>query len=121
MKLYLDTSVPNAYLDDRTPERRAQTVASWPSLASQEVFVSDLVIAEIEATADENRRAQLLDLVRGFRLLRSKTDEVAALAQAYVSLAAVPAAALTDASTSRWPFSTAATRSFRGTCGIWFG
>jgi len=47
-KVYLDTTVPSAYYDLRTPERQAQTVKFWQKVLSNfDVYVSGLVLREI--------------------------------------------------------------------------
>ena len=48
IKLYLDTSVPNAYFDEKNSHRKEITRQFWLKLKEYEVFISDLVIREIE-------------------------------------------------------------------------
>ena len=50
VRIYLDTSVPSAYFDERTPERRGLTVAFFTTLGEHDVTISDRVIDEIAAT-----------------------------------------------------------------------
>jgi predicted nucleic acid-binding protein len=46
--LYLDTSVPSAYFDHRTKERRGATIAFWENTLPQyRVFVSEITIEEL--------------------------------------------------------------------------
>lgn len=97
MKVYLDTSVPSALLDDRAPERRALTAAFWARIAEHEVYISDLVAAEIAATTDDDRRARLGALVAAFVRLDSTAAAVAALAGDYLALGAMPEVARADA------------------------
>ncbi|MEK7396871.1 MAG: hypothetical protein AAB116_08030 [Candidatus Poribacteria bacterium] len=53
LEIYLDTSIPNAYFDDKNPFRKEITKEFWKKLDDYEIFVSDLVIKEIE---DKRRR-----------------------------------------------------------------
>ena len=46
LKLYLDTSVFSAYLDDRAPDRRAQTVEFWERLTVFDACTSELAREE---------------------------------------------------------------------------
>ena len=43
-KLYLDTSVPNAYFDEKNPYRQEITRQFWLKLKEYQVFISDLVV-----------------------------------------------------------------------------
>ena len=53
IKLYLDTSVPNAYFDEKNPHRQEITRQFWLQLKEYQVFISNLVIREMKATGDE--------------------------------------------------------------------
>jgi predicted nucleic acid-binding protein len=97
VKVYLDTSVPSAYFDDRAPERRSLTLSFWPTLAAHDVYISDLVLTELGAVSDDGRREALLAMVRGFAELDSGADRVEALADAYVTMDVIPPAARPDA------------------------
>lgn len=56
-KVYLDTTVPNAYYDVRTPERQRETLKFWrEALPKFDAFISGLVLREIADTPDEERR-----------------------------------------------------------------
>lgn len=55
-KLYIDTSVPNAYFDERNPERQDTTKRFWLKLKDYQVFISDLVIAEIQVVKLKTKR-----------------------------------------------------------------
>jgi predicted nucleic acid-binding protein len=50
IKIYLDTSVLNAYFDDRDTSRMEITRESWNELDQYEVYISDVVIEEIRET-----------------------------------------------------------------------
>lgn len=83
MRLYLDTSVFSAYVDERSPERMRTTHLLWSRLVSDELFCSSLTLDEIEHAGDE-RAKQMRDLTVSFHVvgLAPKTLE---LAQAYVA------------------------------------
>jgi predicted nucleic acid-binding protein len=42
LRLYLDTSVISAHVDERLPERRRATLEFWERLAGYEVSISEL-------------------------------------------------------------------------------
>ena len=76
LKIYLDTSVPNAYADDKNPLRQETTKDFWARLDQYKVFISDIVIEEIEATGDETKRNRLLDIIKGFDKLSGEGEEI---------------------------------------------
>lgn len=97
LKLYFDTSVPNAYLDDKNPIRQEVTKDFWERLDHYKVFVSDIVVEEIEATGDENKKTKLLDLIKGFKKLSSKEEGIQALTEEYVTREIIPVKHIEDA------------------------
>jgi len=97
IRIYLDTSVPNALLDESRPERREETISFWKRLSRFEVCVSDLVKHEILATRDAEKKRKLLELIAGFRILSSKRDKINELAESYVDAGVVPQDYLYDA------------------------
>jgi predicted nucleic acid-binding protein len=96
-KLYLDTSVPNAYFDLKDPYRQEITKQFWSRLKEHHVYVSNLVIKEIKATGDEKLIKNLIQLVKDFELLSTKSEEVRALAEEYVSRGIIPVKHIEDA------------------------
>ena len=95
--VYLDTTVPSAYFDERAPDRQRLTKEFWSSrLSDLSPSVSDLVIAEIRQTPDEERRAAILDLVGPLPAL-AVSDEAETLAQEYVGREVFPEKYLSDA------------------------
>ncbi len=63
-RLYLDTSVPSAFFDDRAPDRQRLTQRFWrEQLQAYKPVLSDLVLEEISKTPDPHRRAEILHLV----------------------------------------------------------
>ena len=82
--VYLDSTIPSAYYDSRTPERQGQTLQFWyERLPDFEVVISSVVLLEIRATPKEERRRQLENLVKDCEVLVFD-EEANALAQEYV-------------------------------------
>jgi predicted nucleic acid-binding protein len=96
LRIYLDTSVVSARVDDRLPERRRATVDFWSRLAEYEVAISELTLAEIRATADTALRQEMEELVRPFEVLPVE-DESRLLAQEYVRRGVFSPATIEDA------------------------
>lgn len=96
-KLYLDTSVPNAYFDESNPHRQEITRQFWLKLEGYQVFISDLVVKEIKATGNKALRENLFILVQNFGLLSTNTDEIKTLAEEYVAKGIIPVKHIEDA------------------------
>lgn len=96
-KLYLDTSVPNAYLDKKNLYRQEITIKFWEKLKEHDVFISDLVKEEIEAARDEKLKDGLFNLIKNFGILYAKDAKVKTLAELYVSAEIIPAKYIEDA------------------------
>jgi len=70
-RVYLDTTVPSAYFDRRTPDRQRLTKQFWAeSLPKFEPAISTVVLLEIRDTPAQERRKEIEDLVSGFEVLR---------------------------------------------------
>jgi predicted nucleic acid-binding protein len=96
-RIYLDTSIPNAMLDESKPERREETNSFWANIDQYEVFVSNLVVQEIEATLDLKLKEKLLELVKPFTVLPSQGVGIAELAETYMEAEIVPPNYFNDA------------------------
>ena len=69
--LYLDTSVPSAYFDERAKERKEATIRFWKEvLPDYQVYISDVTVKELDATKDESLRKKLRRLVKEFKIRR---------------------------------------------------
>jgi predicted nucleic acid-binding protein len=79
--LYLDTSVISALFDKRTPERMAQTETARSALDDFDVFISEIVVSELERTPAE-LRTKLTEATARFSVL-PLTDEARELANEY--------------------------------------
>jgi len=96
-RIYLDTTVPSAYLDGRAQDRQRLTQEFWRvRLADFEPVVSVVTIKEIEDTPDEQLRAEMLELVSGFGTL-PLDEEAQALAQEYIARSIFPDKYASDA------------------------
>ncbi|MBV9242201.1 MAG: PIN domain-containing protein [Acidobacteria bacterium] len=82
-RIYLETSVVGAYLDNDEPFRRDLTIRWWEhEMGEYDVFSSQLVASELERT-NEPHRTGYLKLVKPFDQL-DITEEVAILAEEYI-------------------------------------
>lgn len=97
LKIYLDISVPNAYLDNKNLIRQEVTKDFWARLDKYKVFISDIVVEEIEATGDENKKTHLMDLTEEFEKLSSKEEEVETLTEEYIRREIIPVKHIEDA------------------------
>jgi predicted nucleic acid-binding protein len=96
IRIYLDTSVVSARVDDRLPERRRATVDFWERLADYEVAISELTLTEIRAATEPNLRQEMEASVRGFEVLPVGVES-RRLAQEYVRRGVFSPAMLDDA------------------------
>ena len=83
LRVYLDTSVFSAYIDERAPERRAETEEFWKRLHQYDVSTSDLARQELSRTPDPALRDKLVKLLEGLTLHRIDS-ETKNLAQHYI-------------------------------------
>jgi predicted nucleic acid-binding protein len=97
LKLYLDTSVPNAYFDEKNTYRQGITKQFWLKLNGHRVYISDLVIREIKATGDTKLRKNLMELVKDFELLSTRSENIRSLSEDYVSKEVIPVKYIEDA------------------------
>ena len=94
-KIYLDTSVISALFDDRTPERLAMTSILWSKLSDYEIFISELVLEELERTNDQIRD-KMFSAIKNFIVLKI-SKEAEELAQIYVKQGIFPEKYFDDA------------------------
>lgn len=83
-KVYLDPSVPSAYLDATKPQRQQDTQIFWNQITLYEVYISKAVTREIHQTPNPILRQQLVSLMAPLSVLDSDRSEVQTLAQAYI-------------------------------------
>ena len=94
-KVYLDTSVISALFDERTPERMKMTSILWSKLNDYEVFISELVIEELER-ANEQVRTKMVSSIKDFIVLKI-SKEVETLAETYIKQGIFPEKYFDDA------------------------
>ena len=86
LKIYLDTSVINFLFADDAPEQQAITIdffENWVKLGKYDVYVSSLVVDEINATDQPEHRQRLLDVLNRYPIRYvsiEQTEEVKQLA-----------------------------------------
>lgn len=67
--LYLDTSIPNALFREPLERREFTSLFFQEIVPKSEVFISELVLDEIEATPEPKLRTLLLKSIEGFSVL----------------------------------------------------
>nr|QNO44566.1 hypothetical protein KKOBALHG_00003 [Methanosarcinales archaeon ANME-2c ERB4]QNO45097.1 hypothetical protein HICMJNBA_00003 [Methanosarcinales archaeon ANME-2c ERB4] len=80
-KVYLDTTVPSAYYDDRAPDRERLTRIFWiERLPDFKSVISNIVLSEVRDTPDEEKRTKMGRLLQGIETLifDEEADELAA-------------------------------------------
>lgn len=95
MRLYFDTSVFSAYVDERSPERMASTRSFWATLVNHELYCSTLTLDEIARATDE-KVVQMQELANRFRIIAIEPS-MRDLAQAYVDHGVVSPRYIADA------------------------
>jgi len=96
-KVYLDTTVPSAYYDERASDRQRLTRQFWTErLPDFEAVISTIVLLEIRDTPEAEKRVNLEQLVNGLTVL-AFNEEADILAQAYVSSGIFPEKYTSDA------------------------
>ena len=83
-RVYLDTTVPSAYYDDRAPDRQRLTQEFWQGRCLEmDAVISTITLLEIRNTPNEDKRQKMEALVQNLTVL-SFSDEANNLAQEYV-------------------------------------
>jgi len=83
-KLYLDTSVPSRYYDDKRPEGKRVTRLWWKNdMSKYAVVLSAVTVGEIQKTEDLDIRDKLFELITGIKAL-PVTPECEKLADLYI-------------------------------------
>lgn len=101
LKIYLDTSVINFLFADDVPEFKRITEDFFENYVKKGkylVYVSDVVIAEIEKTKDEIKKKQLFEVIEKYLLRIIILDEASdKLAKVYIREKVIPPKKLEDA------------------------
>lgn len=86
--IYLDSSVPSAYYDEREPARQNETKEFWKKLNDYRVYISELTLAELGKTKG-TEKDKLLSLVEEISIA-PRTPECETLADKYVAEGCIP-------------------------------
>jgi predicted nucleic acid-binding protein len=101
LKIYLDTSVINFLFAEDAPEKKEITKEFFESFVAKErgmVYISDIVIEEIEKTKDTQKKKKLLDVVVKYKLeVFSLNEEAIDLANKYLAKEILPKKKIEDA------------------------
>lgn len=96
-RVYLDTTVPSAYYDDRAPDRQRLTQEFWQGRCLEmDAVISTITLLEIRNTPNEDKRQKMEALVRNLTVL-SFSNEADNLAQEYVRRGVFPKKYTSDA------------------------
>jgi predicted nucleic acid-binding protein len=96
MKIYLDTSVLSAMFDTRNPERLEITKEFFAGRATDRLVVSELTLAEVAATPNEEMRAAMSKVADRCEAV-SVTPDADRLATRYIEAGAVSESFAADA------------------------
>lgn len=95
--LYLDTSVPSAYYDERAKERHEATIKFWKEvLPNYQIYISEIAVEELEDTKEETLRKKLRKLIKGFKVLKTN-ERIRDLAKVYIEKGIFPERYIDDA------------------------
>ena len=101
LKIYLDTSVISFLFADDVPEFRKITEDFFENYVKMDkylVYISDVVIAEIEKTKSEDKKRQLLEVIDKYSIRILTLDKNSdMLARIYISEKIIPERKLEDA------------------------
>ena len=89
IKIYLDTSVISALFDDRNPERQELTNDFFEKIEVFDVFISEIVLAEIEGIKTEELKKKVRKRVMNYKILKIN-EETRRLASEYIKNNAIP-------------------------------
>jgi len=96
LKVYLDTSVFSAYFDTRNVPRMKQTREFWRVLDNYDLYISTIVLDELNGISDEKLKKQVSDLTGKFDVMELD-DESWNLADIYLEEGIIPMKELNDA------------------------
>jgi len=104
LKIYLDTCIINFLFADDAPLLRDATIDFFENsvkMGKYEVYISDIVVAEIEATKNLEKRTKLLNVLTAYPMIRFVTEkmspEIVRLADLYLQHGAIPLKSQADA------------------------
>jgi len=101
LNIYLDTSVINFLFAEDAPELKKITKDFFKNYVKKgiyQVYISDVVIREIEKTKDETKKVQLLSIIRDYSLkILILNEEADRLAKIYIEGKVIPPQKIEDA------------------------
>jgi predicted nucleic acid-binding protein len=104
LRIYLDTSVINFIFADDAPEKKSITIDFFSNYVKNniyEVFISPVVLDEINKTTDKNKKQRLLDTIQEYSIevidISTNRDEIENLAFKYIEHSIIPRNKLEDA------------------------
>lgn len=100
-KIYLDTSVINFLFADDAPDFQKVTIEFFENFIKKDkfiVYVSDVVIKEIEKTHDNEKKLKLLHVIEQYNLrILNLSPEAETLAKSYIEKNIIPPNKIEDA------------------------
>ena len=100
LKIYLDTSVINFLFSEQSPEKRDITIEFFEKyLEYYDVFISEVVVAEIQQTKNIEKRNILFSAIDKYKIeyYNSINDEISNLANVYIGKKVIPEKKFEDA------------------------
>ncbi len=100
LKIYLDTSVINFLFSEQSPEKKEITLEFFEKyLDYYDVFISEIVIAEISKTKVDEKRKLLLSAIKKYHLeyFDAINREISLIAKVYVERKIIPEKKIEDA------------------------
>ncbi len=103
LKIYLNTCIINFLFADDAPLLRDATIDFFENsvkMGKYEVYISDIVVAEIEATKNLEKRTKLLNVLTTYPIrfvTEGMSPEIVRLADLYLQQGAIPLKSQVDA------------------------
>ncbi|MFV1976376.1 MAG: hypothetical protein ACC651_11560 [Candidatus Scalindua sp.] len=103
IKIYLDTSVINFFYADDVPEFKKVTEEFFAYVKNgqrYDVYISDIVINEINKTDNLTKRYKLLSIIELYKLTKlpnNRDVEISGLAEMYLNKGVIPRSKIEDA------------------------
>jgi len=104
LEIYLDTSVINFLFADDAPEKKDITIDFFENFVKKnlyDIFISPIVIDEINRTSDEIKKQILLNVIKDYSIevinISEKQEEIENLAYIYLDKKIIPKKKIEDA------------------------
>ena len=105
LKVYLDTSIINFLYVDDAPEYRKATEVFFDNVVAKdkiEIYISNIVIEEIEKTENKNHRDKLMNTFKKYTNIKTLLaeneiiNEIALLSENYIKNGVIPQKKIAD-------------------------